>query len=74
MCHDPTVDSTTHQTTPRQIPLPNAASSAATPPAQSKGCRNWLLGCGCPIAVGFVIAAVVVYRWFMSAFGWFFGH
>ena len=65
MCHDPTVDSTTHLTTPRQIPLPNAASPAATSPAQSKGCRNLLLGCGCLIAVGFVIAAVGSY-WVMS--------
>jgi hypothetical protein len=56
MRHDPTVDSTNHLTTPRQIPVPNDVSPAAAPPAQSKGCRNLLLGCGCLIVLGFVIA------------------
>ena len=65
MSHDPTVDSTSHQTTPRQIPLPNGASPAAASPAQSKGCRNLLLGCGCLTAVGFVIAIVGSY-WVVS--------
>ena len=72
MSDDPTVDSTSHPPPPRQIPLPNGASPAATPPTQSKGCRNLLLGCGCLTAVGFVIATVgsfwVVSNWrFLAA-------